>query len=82
MVKNILVNLGFNNVVVADKIVAVVSAGAAPIRRLKEAARRTDRLIDATNGRRTRTVVVTDSNHIILSSAQPETITERMKRKK
>ena len=80
--KKILVNLGFNNVVVADRIVAVVSAGAAPIRRLKEAARRTDRLIDATNGRRTRTVVITDSNHIILSSAQPETITERMKRKK
>jgi regulator of extracellular matrix RemA (YlzA/DUF370 family) len=80
-VRKILVNLGFNNVVVADRIVAVVSAGAAPTRRLKEAARRTDRLIDATNGRRTRTVIITDSNHIILSSAQPETITERMKRK-
>ena len=77
----LLVNLGFNNVVVANKIVAVVSANAAPIKRLKEAARRTDRLIDATNGRRTRTVVITDSNHIILSSSQPETITERLRGK-
>lgn len=79
--KRILLNLGFNNVVVTDRIVAVVSAGAAPIRRLKEAARRTDRLIDATNGRRTRTVIITDSNHVILSSAQPETIAERMKKR-
>ena len=79
--KSGLIKLGFNNVVVGDRIVAVVSANAAPIRRLKDAARESGRLVDATNGRRTRAVIITDSNHIILSSAQPETIVERMKGK-
>ena len=79
--KNALIKLGFNNVVVADRIIAVVSANAAPIRRLKDAAKQSGRMIDATNGRRTRAVIITDSNHIILSSAQPETILERMKGK-
>ena len=79
--KSGLIKLGFNNVVVGDRIVAVVSVNAAPIRRLKDAARESGRLVDATNGRRTRAVIITDSNHIILSSAQPETIVERMKGK-
>lgn len=72
-----LVSLGFNNVVVKDRIIAVVSPDAAPIKRLKEEARRLNKLIDATNGRRTRAVIITDSDHVILSSAQPETISQR-----
>ena len=73
-----LVNLGFNNVVLRGRMVAVVSADAAPVKRMKETAKRNNKLIDATNGRRTRSVIVTDSDHIILSSAQPETIAQRI----
>lgn len=73
-----LVNIGFKNAVAKDKIVAIVSADAAPIKRLKDIAREQNRLIDATNGRRTNTVIITASNHVILSSAQPETITQRL----
>ncbi len=73
-----LVNIGYNNVVVFNRIVAVVNADAAPVKRLKEEARRQNKLIDATNGRRTRAVIITDSNHIILSSIQPETVTQRI----
>jgi regulator of extracellular matrix RemA (YlzA/DUF370 family) len=73
-----LVNIGYNNVVVLNRIVSVVNADAAPVKRLKEEARRQNKLIDATNGRRTRAVIVTDSNHVILSSIQPETVTQRI----
>lgn len=73
-----LVNLGFSNVVVLKRIVAVVSSDAAPAKRLKEEARRSNKLIDATNGRRTRAVIVTDSDHVILSSIQPETVAQRI----
>lgn len=73
-----LLNLGFNNVVMFNRIVAVVSSDAAPIRRLKEEARKVNKLIDATNGRKTRAVIITDSDHIILSSAQPDTIGQRI----
>ena len=74
------INLGFNNIVLRDRIVAVVSYDAAPVKRMKELAKKNNRLIDATNGRRTRAVIVTDSNHVILSSAQPETIAQRIDR--
>lgn len=73
-----LVNLGFNNVVMVSHIVCVVGCDAAPIKRLREEARRRNKLIDATNGRRTRAVIVTNSDHIILSSIQPETIIQRI----
>jgi hypothetical protein len=73
-----LVNLGFNNAVMVDHIVCVVSSDAAPIKRLREEARRKNKLIDATSGRRTRAVIVTNSDHIILSSIQPETIIQRI----
>ena len=73
-----LVNLGFENALVADRVVAVVSPDAAPIRRLKEEVRRHNKLIDATNGRRTRAVVVTDSEHIILTSLQPLTLIQHL----
>ena len=72
-----LISLGFNNVVVKNKIVAVVAPEAAPIKRLKEEARQNKKLIDATSGRRTRAVIITESDHVILSSVQPETIAQR-----
>lgn len=74
----VLVNIGFGNVVVASKIVAVLSPSSAPMKRLKEEARENKRLLDATQGRRTRAILITDSNHVILSSVQPETIAQRL----
>lgn len=73
-----LINLGFNNAVMLSRVIAVVGADAAPIKRMKKEARRTNKLVDATNGRRTRAVVITDSDHIILSAAQPETLAQRI----
>ena len=73
-----LLNVGFDNAVALERIVAVVSAYPAPVKRLREAAARRQKLIDATNGRRTRTVIVTDSDHVILSSLQPETLAQRV----
>lgn len=74
-----LISLGFNNVVVKDKVVAIVAPDAAPTKRLKNEARRNNKLIDATNGRRTRAVLITESDHVILASIQPETIIQRFK---
>ena len=71
-------NVGFDNAVAVDRIVAVVAADPSPIKRLREAASRHQKLIDATNGRRTRTVIVTDSDHVVLSSLQPETVNQRL----
>jgi regulator of extracellular matrix RemA (YlzA/DUF370 family) len=71
-------NVGFDNAVAAARIIAVVAAEPSPIRRLREAANRHQKLIDATNGRRTRTVIITDSDHIVLSSLQPETVAQRL----
>ena len=73
-----LLNVGFNNAIALERVVAVVSADTSPIKRLREAASRQQKLIDATNGRRTRTVIVTDSDHIVLSSLQPETVVQRV----
>ena len=73
-----LLNVGFDNAVALERIVAVVSADPSPIKRLREAAARHQKLVDATNGRKTRTVIVTDSDHVILSSLQPETVAQRM----
>ena len=73
-----LVNIGFDNAVCAERIIAIVAAETSPIRRLREAAGRHQKLIDATNGRRTRTVIVTDSDHVVLSSLQPETVAQRL----
>jgi regulator of extracellular matrix RemA (YlzA/DUF370 family) len=71
-------NVGFDNAVAAERIIAVVAADPSPIKRLREAASRHQKLIDATNGRRTRTVIVTDSDHVVLSSLQPETVSQRL----
>ena len=72
------INIGFGNVVVAEHIVAVTLPSSSPARRLKDDARNEGRLIDATQGRRTRSIIVTDSNHVILSAVQVDTITHRM----
>jgi len=72
-----LLNIGFGNTVVTGRIVAIVTPGSAPMKRLKEDAREERRLIDATQGRRTRSVIITDSNHVILSAIQAETISQR-----
>lgn len=72
-----LVNIGFGNSVVSRRVVAIISPSAAPIKRLRDEARDEKRLIDATQGRKTRSVIVTDSNHVILSAIQSETIAQR-----
>jgi regulator of extracellular matrix RemA (YlzA/DUF370 family) len=72
-----LLNLGFGNFVVAERVVAVVNATSSPMRRLREDARQEGRLIDATQGRKTRSLVITDSNHVILSAVQAETMRQR-----
>lgn len=76
-----LVNIGFGNIVSANKIVAIVSPESAPIKRIIQEARERGMLIDATYGRRTRAVIVTDSDHIILSAVQPETVAHRLETK-
>jgi len=72
-----LLNIGFGSTVVADRVVAIVSPNSAPIKRLKDEAREEKRLVDATHGRRTRSIIVMDSNHIILSAIHSETISQR-----
>ncbi len=73
-----LINIGFGNIVSASRVVAIVGPDAAPVKRIIQDARERGLLIDATCGRRTRAVLVTDSQHIILSAVQPETIAHRL----
>jgi len=73
-----LINIGFGNIVAVNRIVAVVSPESAPIKRMVQEARERSMLVDATYGRRTRAVIVTDSEHIILSAVQPETVAQRL----
>ena len=73
-----LVNVGFGNMVSSSRLVAIVSPDSAPVRRLVQDARDAGRVIDATCGRRTRAVIVTDSDHVILSAIQPETVANRL----
>ena len=73
-----LVNIGFGNIVSANKIVSIVSPEAAPIKRIVQEAKDGKTAIDATCGRRTRAVLIMDSGHVILSSVQPETIAARL----
>lgn len=72
-----LLHIGFGNMVVSDRIVGIINPSSAPIKRLKEEAREAGRLVDATQGRKTRSVLVMDSNHVVLSALQPETLTHR-----
>ena len=73
-----LINIGFGNIVPADKVVAIISPESAPIKRVMREADEKGKLINATYGRRTRAVIVTASDHIILSALQPETISNRL----
>lgn len=73
-----LINIGFGNIVSANRIVAIVSPESAPIKRIIQEARDAGMLIDATYGRRTRAVVICDSHHVILSAVQPETVAHRL----
>lgn len=73
-----LINIGFGNIVLANRIVAIVSPESAPIKRIVQESRDKGVLIDATYGRRTRAVIITDSGHVILSSIQPETVANRI----
>ncbi len=73
-----MVNLGFSNMVNASRVVALVSPDSAPVKRLIQDARDSGMAIDVTCGRKTRAVIVTDSNHVLLSAIQPETIAGRL----
>jgi len=73
-----LINIGFGNIVSANRIVSIVSPESAPIKRIIQEARDAGRLIDATYGRRTRAVIIADSDHVILSAVQPETVAHRV----
>ncbi len=72
------INIGFGNIVSANRIIAIVSPESAPIKRIIQEARERGMLIDATYGRRTRAVIISDSDHIILSAVQPETVAHRL----
>ncbi|MBW2651788.1 MAG: DUF370 domain-containing protein [Deltaproteobacteria bacterium] len=72
-----LLNIGFGNTVVSSRVVAIVTAGSSPMKRLKEEAKEGSKLIDATQGRKTRSIIIADSDHIILSAIQAETIAQR-----
>jgi extracellular matrix regulatory protein A len=73
-----LINIGFGNIVSANRIISIVSPESAPIKRIIQDARDRGMLIDATYGRRTRAVMIMDSDHIILSAVQPETVAQRL----
>ena len=76
-----LINIGFGNMVAANRVIAVVSPESAPIKRLIQDNRDSGSLIDATYGRRTRAVVILDSNHVVLAAVLPETISNRLNNK-
>ncbi|HAH96874.1 MAG TPA: hypothetical protein DHD79_01590 [Firmicutes bacterium] len=76
-----LINIGFGNIVAANRIIAIVSPESAPIKRIIQESRDRGMLIDATYGRRTRAVIITDSDHVILSAVQPETVANRLSSK-
>ncbi len=74
VILNTIVNIGYGNMVMAAKVVAVLSPDSAPMRRLKDEAKERKMLIDATQGRKTRAIIITDSDHVILSAVQAETL--------
>jgi extracellular matrix regulatory protein A len=75
--EQLLLNLGFGNTVVAQKVVAILSPSSSPMKRVKDEAREEKRLLDVTHGRKTRAVIITDSNHVILSANHAETVSTR-----
>lgn len=77
MAKPKLLNIGFGNYVVQERIISIVNPSSSPMRRLREDARQQNRLVDATQGRKTRSIILMDSNHVVLSAIQAETIGQR-----
>ena len=73
-----MLNIGYGNLVIASRVIAIVSPQSSPMRRLREEASERGKLLDATQGRRTRSILVTDSDHVILSAINPETIAARL----
>ncbi|MBF0538608.1 MAG: DUF370 domain-containing protein [Nitrospirae bacterium] len=74
----VLVNIGFGNVISVNRVVTILTSASAPMKRLREEAKKVGKLIDATEGRRTRSIIVTDSDHVVLSALQTETLTQRL----
>jgi len=75
--EQLLLTVGFGNTVVAEKVVAILSPNSSPMKRVKDEAKEEKRLIDVTHGRKTRAIIITDSNHVILSAIQAETVSHR-----
>lgn len=75
--EQLLLNLGFGNTVVAEKVVAILSPNSSPMKRVKDEAKADRRLVDVTHGRKTRAIIITESNHVILSAIQAETVSSR-----
>jgi len=75
--EQVLLNIGFGNTVVAEKVVTILTPNSSPMKRLKDEAKAEQRLVDATHGRKTRAIIVMESNHVILSAIQAETISQR-----
>jgi regulator of extracellular matrix RemA (YlzA/DUF370 family) len=75
--EQVLLNIGFGNTVVAERVVTILAPNSSPMRRLKDEAKDQNRLVDATHGRKTRAIVLTDSNHVLLSAIQAETLSQR-----
>ena len=75
------INIGFGNIISSNRLVAAVSPESAPIKRIIQDARDNGKLVDATYGRKTRAVIIMDSEHVILSSVQPETVAGRLEEK-
>ncbi|HNR66261.1 MAG TPA: DUF370 domain-containing protein [Atribacterota bacterium] len=76
--KRIMMNIGFGNYVNLERVLTVLDPESAPMKRLREEAKQSKMLVNATYGRRTRSIIITDSNHIILSALQPETVVNRL----
>ncbi len=76
--KRIMMNIGFGNYVNLERVLSVLDPDSAPMKRLREEAKQSKKLINATYGRRARSIIITDSNHIILSALQPETVVNRL----
>lgn len=72
-----LLNIGYGNLVVSSRVTAIVAPGAAPMKRLRDEASKRNKLVDATQGRRTRSIIIMDDDHVILSAINPETIASR-----
>ena len=73
-----LLNVGFGNLVMASRVVAIITPGSAPTKRLKEDAKESRKLIDVTQGRKTRSIIITDSDHIVLSAVEAGTVANRL----